>query len=127
MTQQRLVAGVDCSTQATKVVICDPATGEVLREGRAPHPDATEVDPQAWWRAWQSASAGLLDGVEAISVAGQQHGMVLLDGAGEVVHPAPICGQLVGEPVVRERHGLGSGSRLGGSRADPAQLGDGET
>jgi xylulokinase len=90
MTQQRLVAGVDCSTQATKVVICDPATGEVLREGRAPHPDATEVDPQAWWRAWQSASAGLLDGVEAISVAGQQHGMVLLDGAGEVVHPAVL-------------------------------------
>lgn len=90
MTQQRLVAGVDCSTQATKVVVCDAASGEVVREGRAPHPDATEVDPAEWWRAWQTASEGLLDGVEAISVAGQQHGMVLLDGAGEVVHPAVL-------------------------------------
>lgn len=90
MTQQRLVVGVDCSTQATKVVVCDAATGVVLREGRAPHPDATQVDPAEWWKAWQLASDGLLDGVEAISVAGQQHGMVLLDGTGEVVHPAML-------------------------------------
>lgn len=90
MTQPRLVAGVDCSTQATKVVVCDAATGKVLREGRAPHPDATQVDPAEWLRAWEIASDGLLDGVEAISVGGQQHGMVLLDGAGEVVHPAVL-------------------------------------
>ena len=91
MSQQRLVAGVDCSTQATKVVVCDATTGEVLREGRAPHPDATQVDPAEWFRAWEIASAdGLLEGVEAISVGGQQHGMVLLDGAGDVVHPAVL-------------------------------------
>jgi xylulokinase len=71
-------------------VVCDAATGEVLREGRATHPDATEVDPQAWWEAWQFASDGLLEGVEAISVAGQQHGMVLMDGDGAVVHPAVL-------------------------------------
>ncbi|MFC0627344.1 FGGY family carbohydrate kinase [Kribbella deserti] len=88
MTVRRLVAGVDCSTQATKVVVCDADTGAVLREGRAAHPDATEVDPQAWWQAWETASEGLLDGVEAISVGGQQHGMVLMDSAGTVVHPA---------------------------------------
>ena len=64
MSQQRLVAGVDLSTQATKIVVCDAATGEVLREGRATHPDATEVDPQAWLEAWQFASDGLLEGVE---------------------------------------------------------------
>ncbi|TWD81951.1 xylulokinase [Kribbella amoyensis] len=90
MSQPRLVAGVDCSTQATKVVVCDAKTGEILREGRAPHPDATQVDPAEWYRAWESASDGLLDGVEAISVGGQQHGMVLLDEAGEVVHPAVL-------------------------------------
>jgi xylulokinase len=90
MTDPRLVAGVDCSTQATKVVVCDANTGEVLREGRAPHPDATQVDPAEWWKAWEIASDGLLDGVSALSVAGQQHGMVLLDGAGEVVHPAVL-------------------------------------
>ncbi|MFI6675518.1 FGGY family carbohydrate kinase [Kribbella sp. NPDC050470] len=90
MTEQRLVAGVDCSTQATKVVVCNAETGEVLREGRAPHPDGTQVDPAAWWKAWEIASDGLLDGVEAISIGGQQHGMVLLDEAGEVVHPAVL-------------------------------------
>jgi xylulokinase len=90
MTELRLVAGVDCSTQATKVLVCDAETGAVVREGRAPHPDATQVAPEEWWKAWEIASDGLLDGVEAISVGGQQHGMVLLDEAGEVVHPAVL-------------------------------------
>ena len=90
MTELRLVAGVDCSTQATKVVVCDAETGAVLREGRAPHPDGTQVDPQAWWQAWETASDGLLDGVEAVAIGGQQHGMVLLDDSGEVVHPAVL-------------------------------------
>ena len=31
------VAGVDSSTQSTKVVVCDAETGEILRSGRAPH------------------------------------------------------------------------------------------
>ncbi|MEU1752687.1 xylulokinase [Micromonospora matsumotoense] len=83
-----LVAGVDSSTQSTKVVVCDAETGEVLRAGRAPHPDGTEIDPQRWWAAYQQASAGLLDGVAAIGVAGQQQGMVCLDEAGEVLRPA---------------------------------------
>ncbi|MEU8224706.1 FGGY family carbohydrate kinase [Kribbella sp. NPDC048915] len=90
MTELRLVAGVDCSTQATKVVVCDAETGAVVREGRAPHPDGTQVDPAEWWKAWEIASDGLLDGVQAIAIGGQQHGMVLLDDAGEVVHPAVL-------------------------------------
>ncbi|WP_428966073.1 xylulokinase [Micromonospora fluostatini] len=83
-----LVAGVDSSTQSIKVVVCDAETGEVLRGGRAPHPDGTEVDPRLWWAAYEQASAGLLDGVAAIGVGGQQQGMVCLDEAGEVVRPA---------------------------------------
>ena len=83
-----LVAGVDCSTQNTKVVVCDAETGEVLREGRAPHPDLTEVDARVWWQAWEQASEGLLDGVEAVAVGGQQHGMVLVDDAGVPVREA---------------------------------------
>ncbi len=86
--QSRLVAGVDSSTQATKVVVVDTVSGETVREGRAPHPDATEVDPAHWWSAWEQASDGLLDGVEAVSVAGQQHGMVLLDDDGQVTRQA---------------------------------------
>jgi xylulokinase len=83
-----LVAGVDCSTQSTKVVVCDAGSGEVVREGRSPHPDVTEIDARVWWQAWEEASDGLLDGVEAMAVGGQQHGMVLVDEAGEPVRDA---------------------------------------
>lgn len=85
-----LVAGVDSSTQSCKIVIRDAATGELVRSGRAPHPDGTEVDPAAWWGALLSAigHAGGLDGVEAISVGGQQHGMVVLDAEGRVIRDA---------------------------------------
>ena len=75
-----LVAGVDRSTQSCKVVVCDADTGAVVRTGRSPHPDGTQVHPEAWWSAWEHAtSGGLLDGVEALAVGGQQHGMVTLD------------------------------------------------
>lgn len=85
-----LVAGVDSSTQSCKVVIRDAETGALLRHGSAPHPAGTEVHPDAWWDALQSAvaAAGGLDDVAAISVGGQQHGMVCLDESGAVVRPA---------------------------------------
>ena len=84
-----LVAGVDSSTQSTKVVVCDADTGAVVRQGHAPHPEGTEIDPELWWEALKTACAlGLLDGVSALSVAGQQHGMVLLDETQRVVRPA---------------------------------------
>ncbi|HMM96488.1 xylulokinase [Phycicoccus sp.] len=89
MTDRPLVAGVDTSTQSCKVAVCDAETGEVVRLGRGTHPDATEVDPVHWWQAWEEATAGgLLEGVSALAVGGQQHGMVLLDDADEVVRPA---------------------------------------
>jgi xylulokinase len=85
-----LVAGIDSSTQSCKVVIRDAETGKLVRQGRANHPDGTEVHPDAWWSALRSAiaEAGGLDDVAAAAVAGQQHGMVVLDEHGEVVRPA---------------------------------------
>ncbi|MGA0931722.1 MAG: xylulokinase [Candidatus Nanopelagicales bacterium] len=83
-----LVAGVDSSTQSVKVVVRDAETGALVREARASHPDGTEVHPDHWWSALEQASDGLLDGVEAMSVAAQQHGMVALDESGDVVRPA---------------------------------------
>src|SRR5215475_14095015 len=85
-----LVAGIDSSTQSCKVVIREASRGTLVREGRAAHPPGTEVDPAAWWQALTSALAGAggLDGVAAVSVAGQQHGMVCLDERGGVVRPA---------------------------------------
>jgi xylulokinase len=83
-----LVAGVDSSTQSVKIVVRDAGTGELVREAKAPHPDGTEVHPRHWVEALDAATSGVLDGVEALSIAGQQHGMVALDEDGEVVRPA---------------------------------------
>ena len=85
-----LVAGIDSSTQSCKVVVRSAATGALVRSGRAPHPDGTEVDPAAWEKALGDAiaDAGGLDDVGALAVGGQQHGMVLLDDNGDVVRPA---------------------------------------
>ena len=68
----------------------DATTGALVREGRASHPDGTEVHPGAWWSALTEAvdAAGGLDDVTGMSVGGQQHGMVVLDESGEVVRPA---------------------------------------
>src|SRR5918998_1444616 len=85
-----LVAGVDSSTQSCSVVVCDTETGQVLRSRRASHPSGTEVSAQAWADAYAEATGdpALLQGVEAMAVGGQQHGMVTLDSDGELVRDA---------------------------------------
>ncbi|MEU5873262.1 xylulokinase [Glycomyces sp. NPDC047369] len=83
-----LVAGVDSSTQSTKVLLVDAETGEIVDSGRASHPDGTECPPDAWWDALQEAGRGLLERADAVAVAGQQHGMVALDADDQVVRPA---------------------------------------
>jgi xylulokinase len=89
-----LVAGVDSSTQSCKVLLCDADDGTVVGSGSAPHPDGTECDPAAWWDAFQAAGAGLLHRAAAVGVAGQQHGMIVLDGDGEVIRPALLWNDL---------------------------------
>ncbi|WP_082965451.1 xylulokinase [Gordonia sp. 852002-51296_SCH5728562-b] len=85
-----LVAGIDSSTQSCKIVICDAETGAVVRSASVPHPPGTEVDPEHWWTALCAAisAAGGLDDVAAVSVAGQQHGMICLEESGRVVRDA---------------------------------------
>ena len=83
-----LVLGIDSSTQATKALLVDAESGEVLEQRRASHPEGTEVDPRAWLAAVDEAAGPLLDRAEAVGVGGQQHGMVLLDESGEVVRDA---------------------------------------
>lgn len=90
MAKRQLIAGVDSSTQSVKVVIRDSNTGELVRQGRASHPDGTEVDPVHWLNGLNSAisEAGGIEDVSAISIAGQQHGMVALDSNGDVIRNA---------------------------------------
>lgn len=92
-----VVIGVDSSTQSTKVEARDLETGALVASGSSPHPPTTppvsEQDPQAWWEALVAATAELgvvAERAVAISVAGQQHGLVLLDEADEVIRPAKL-------------------------------------
>jgi xylulokinase len=95
MAEGQLVAGVDCSTQSTKVVVVDVESGGIVAVGRADHVvtggnGASESDPEVWWAALRDALArtGRAGGIRAIAIAGQQHGLVTLDAAGRPVRPA---------------------------------------
>lgn len=92
--RRTLVAGVDSSTQSTKVLLVDAADGAVVGAASAPHPAGTEVDPAAWWDALNEAGRDLLDGAAAVAVAGQQHGLVALDEADAVVRSALLWNDL---------------------------------
>jgi xylulokinase len=90
-----LVMGVDSSTQSTKVEVRDSDDGRLVATGSAPHPPTrpprSEQDPGAWWDALVIAigRTGERD-IAALSVAGQQHGMVVIDAAGAVLRPAKL-------------------------------------
>lgn len=113
-----LVAGVDSSTQSCKVVVCDATSGVVLRSGSAPHPGGTEVDPAEWLSAFALASerAGGLEDVAALAVGAQQHGMVCIDAAGDVVRPALLWNDVRSAPqasaLVAEFGGPQKGARF---------------
>ena len=98
-----MVAGVDSSTQSTKVELRRADSGELLGSGSAPHtevvPPVAEQDPEVWLAAFHqaftqakmhAAEAGHVVEVSAISVAGQQHGMVCLDAQDHVIRPAKL-------------------------------------
>jgi xylulokinase len=99
-----LVAGIDSSTQSCKVVVCDADSGETVRSGSAAHPAGTEVDPRDWWAALKAAidAAGGLDDVAAAAVGAQQHGMVCLDSAGEVVRKALLWNDTRSAPAAEQ-------------------------
>lgn len=100
MPPRTVVIGVDSSTQSTKAAFVDAATGQLLAVGRAPHvvtgeAGARETDPEVWWQALRAAvAAGLKESgvpaadVTGIAVAGQQHGLVVLDREGLPLRPA---------------------------------------
>lgn len=93
-----IVAGLDSSPEGTNIVVCDADTGAVLKQGYAPHPvsdsvdeaaAAYEADPQTWLLSLgEAADGGVLEGVQAIGVAAQQHAVIPLDAAGAPVRHA---------------------------------------
>ena len=95
-----IVIGVDSSTQSTKVELRDLDSGELVSTGRAAHPDTgaaplSETNPNEWLKAFnaalETATANKAQTkFAAISVAGQQHGLVTLDHEHKVVRNAKL-------------------------------------
>lgn len=93
-----VVLGIDSSTQSTKVEARDLETGEIVGTAIGRHepttPPISEQDPASWWSALVTACtqlpADVRDRVASVSVAGQQHGLVLADANGKPVRPAKL-------------------------------------
>jgi xylulokinase len=116
---REVVLGVDSGTQSTKVVAVDVDTGVIVSEGRAPHSGNSTQHPQEWWDALRSAIAAIELGdlkVRGLSVAGQQHGCVLIDAMGEVVRPAPLWNNVDAAPDAERLNNLADFASEIGSR-----------
>jgi len=93
-----LVVGVDSSTSACKVQVRDVDTGTVVASGRAAHsptsPPRSEQRPAEWEAAFHVACGQAVPPAQqtpvAISVAAQQHGLVVLDDDDAVLRPAKL-------------------------------------
>ncbi|MET9680053.1 xylulokinase [Streptomyces coeruleorubidus] len=103
-----LVIGVDSSTQSTKALVVDAATGRVVATGQAPHTVSSgagrESDPRQWWEALCEALRQCGEAAHeaaAVSVGGQQHGLVTLDERGEPVRPALLWNDVRSAPQAR--------------------------
>ncbi|MDE0604848.1 MAG: xylulokinase [bacterium] len=118
MVGRPLVAGVDSSTQSTKVELREIDSGLLVDRTSAPHthtcwdPPVSEQDPKTWWKALADSFAQFTDAdranVAAVSVAGQQHGLVLVGEDGEALRPAKLWNDTTSAPQARElvaRHG----------------------
>ncbi|MER7490798.1 xylulokinase [Streptomyces sp. NPDC126497] len=103
-----LVVGVDTSTQSTKALVVDVATGRIVASGQAPHTVTSgagrESDPRQWWDALGEALRQCGEAAHeaaAVSIGGQQHGLVTLDGHGEPVRPALLWNDVRSAPQGR--------------------------
>jgi xylulokinase len=137
---REVVLGIDSGTQSTKVLAVDIETGEIAGQGRAAHSGANTQHPSEWWEALRVAVADATSDemrVAGLSVAGQQHGCVLLDERGDVVRPAPLWNNVDAAPDAERLNreadfAAAVGSRLVASftiaklahlaRTDPADL-----
>ncbi len=94
------VLGIDTSTTATKAILVD-RTGTVVGVASStysyetPHPLWAEQEPDLWWTATCEAIKAVLaesgvtgDEVDALGLAGQMHGLVLLDEHDQSLRPA---------------------------------------
>lgn len=101
-----LLLGLDVGSSSVKACLLDADTGVALASCQspdtelpilAPQPGWAEQDPETWWehalKATQKtfAKAGVAgDGVKAVGISYQMHGLVCLDKDGKVLRPSII-------------------------------------
>ena len=117
------LVGLDVGTSGLKAIAISP-TGEVLAaagesyELSTPQPGWAEQDPDDWVRAARRCLAQLPPG--EVGLSGQMHGLVVLDGDGDVLRPAMLWNdQRTGEQCaeIEARIGLERLIALTGNRA----------
>jgi xylulokinase len=121
------LVGLDVGTTGVKALALSP-DGDVLATAThayplsTPQPGWAEQDPEDWWRAAEAALAEVSAGrdVAGIGLSGQMHGLVVLDGAGDLIRPAILWNdqRTVRECAeIEERVGLDRLIALTGNRA----------
>ena len=90
--------GIDLGTSSTKMLLLDEQGvihAEVAHDYplEFPQPGWSQQDPADWWRAVQKGMPRLLKDIDAaqvagIGVAGQMHGLVVLDESDNIIRPA---------------------------------------
>ena len=92
--------GIDVSTTGSKALLIDDsgaviATAASAHTLQTPRPLWSEQNPAEWWQAVSLAIRAVLaqaglsgENVRAVGLTGQMHGLVLLDGEGQVLRPA---------------------------------------
>ncbi len=103
MTSDNLFIGIDSGTQGTKAIVFDQESNAIVAEAYAPHSlvessdGKREQDPALWIAALDKVIRSLLNDpnvdpkkIKAMSVSGQQHGMVPLNKSGQVIRPAKL-------------------------------------
>lgn len=100
MNSPPLVLGIDIGTGGVRVLLVDATSGSVVDRADGAWPTSTpqlhwsEQDPELWWAATATAIRRIVDAldapsmIQAVSFAGQMHGLVLQDDANEVLRPA---------------------------------------
>ena len=92
--------GLDISTTSSKALLIDTngaliAVASSPHTLQTPHPLWSEQDPKEWWGAVSTSIHQVMEkadirgeDIQTIGLTGQMHGLVLLDGSGQVLRPA---------------------------------------
>lgn len=124
--------GIDVGTSGTKAALFD-RSGRLCAQHTAEYPMSqpqngwAEQDPADWWEAAAESIRSILaqgsaapEEICGIGLSGQMHGLVLLDGNGEVIRPAILwCDGRTGEERDELEELIGAG-RLIEVTANPA-------